>query len=372
MEDSEKPSEDEGVGIKAGVAASESKEEAAAPEDSAEENLFVTVDDEGLTECSGEPKRDDREFEGVEMELVPEEEVLSVDHEGTPVQDEPEDRGREPMDLATPLDEGSEAHLPEPHEEEKPWCDVEGEEGPADMALDPCFEEEEEEEEGGFKLELTAHERAKTDEDELGSSFSSNPKFEEQDELQVEEEVDEEAADAMRLNSHIDPSYQPESEELLYEGDVDIEPVPPQENVEAEWNEEAMGDREEENKEEGYVVRIHDDNMDIDEGATKSQEPVKEPPPKKSSTPPSRVAPPKQSKASSDSRFVSPSVCVFACLSTGTPTPAARPHTPNPVVLIDSVPLVDNLTHLCAQLAMWCSGWRVLWFVNEVVQEHKT
>ena len=348
------PFEDGNVGAESSSVATKGPTE---QDDSRQASLPRDADGgEKTEESEGQAKCDDGEFEGVEMELVPEEEVLAVDHEGTPVLDETLAGAMEPMELATPLEADIETCFPGPEEQ----LNEANEGGPAEMALEE--EEEVVEEEEGFHLELDTR-GAKVDEDDLGSSFSSDPKFEEPDddlEEDLREEEDEEAsADRARLNSHIDPSYHPESDELLYEGDVEIDPAP-EDREGAEPDEEAEPDSEafllEESKEEGYVVRIHDDSMDIDEGASKSHEPEKKKPPtEKPSSPPVGDA----RSADETVRFVSPSVCVVAPLSPQVRTPACTrslhrplPGHPGPV---PGRPTARPLPLLCL-VEVWHSG----------------
>ena len=187
----------------------------------------------------------------VSVEVSVEEDGSDIDVERTtPVLDEPVVESTEqPMELATPPDTDVEVHS-----EQTP--EVHGDPTPKVEEKDT---EKEKDENDSFKLNFKI---------EGDSAFSD--KLDEQPMTEEgAEEADEKKA-LERLDSvQIDPSYQPDDEELLYEGDVENEP-------EIGGGKEVGGEKKEDislddGKEDGFIVDLHGDSMELDDGPKEAE-----------------------------------------------------------------------------------------------------
>ena len=212
----------------------------------------------------------------VSVEISIEEDVSEIDVEGTPPGDIPaphreasaeDEPVAEPMDLVTPLDTDIECQF-EVQEEEMPV----GEDS-------KVKEDGKDTEESSFKVEVeTDSTLEKVDKESLVDGDVKEKKEEESEEKKAIE----------RLDSSL--SFQPDAEELLYEGDVENEQeCIPEEDVkkaEATLREgEEDGKTEEftpgEAKEDGFIVDLHGDSMEIDEGSIEAEKKRSEAPGKK-------------------------------------------------------------------------------------------
>ena len=230
--------------------------------------------------------QDDVEVEQheVSVEISIEEDVSEIDVEGTPPGDIPaphretsadDEPVAEPMDLVTPLDTDIECQFEVQEEEMPPGEDSKVKEDGKDA------------EEGSFKVEVeTDNTLEKVDKESLID--------EEVKEEEEEAEGSEDKKAIERLDSVL--SFQPDAEELLYEGDVENE-------LESKQEKEEHGKKEEftldEGKEDGFIVDLHGDSMEIDEGPKEAEKKRSEMPGKKTGAEARRKTP-----AAEVSRFV--------------------------------------------------------------------
>lgn len=187
------------------------------PEEDRESKPVITTEDEGGEENA----------------------LLDLNRGSTPLQDEP-------MDLATPIDSDTELKfdVQEPPESE---TKAENEE---DSAL------------GGIKLEIAEVEEGSVDEEELEDKVAKES-----------EGAKAEGGRLDRLDSvQIDPSYQPESEELLYEGDIEDEPETKSEAKREEKREEEISEKKDVFLLDEDIVAVHSDTMEIDDTPKVQQE----------------------------------------------------------------------------------------------------
>ena len=233
--------------------------------------------------------QDDVEVEQheVSVEISIEEDVSEIDVEGTPPGDIPaphretsadDEPVAEPMDLVTPLDTDIECQFEVQEEEMPPGEDSKVKEDGKDA------------EEGGFKVEVeTDNTLEKVDKESL---IDEEVKEKKEEEEEAEGSEDKKAIE--RLDSVL--SFQPDAEELLYEGDVENE-------LESKQEKEEHGKKEEftldEGKEDGFIVDLHGDSMEIDEGPKEAEKKRSEMPGKKTGGEARRKTP-----AAEVSRFV--------------------------------------------------------------------
>ena len=160
---------------------------------------------------------------------------------GTPVQDDAPatgDHSNEPMELGTPIDSEFDIKF-DSHEQNA---------NDSGVKIEPEI------------AEIEGEDTVKTSSAEL-AEVKLEMKAEVKVDVKAEKEDMEESPESKsgrsleRLDSSIDPSYQPGSEELLYEGD-------PENENETEVKTDAIGGGED----EGFIVDLHDRSMDIDVG----------------------------------------------------------------------------------------------------------
>ena len=124
------------------------------------------------------------------------------------------------------------------------------------------------------------------------SLIDEEVKEKKEEEEEVKESEEKKAVE--RLDSVL--SFQPDAEELLYEGDVENE-------LESKQEKEEHGKKEEftldEGKEDGFIVDLHGDSMEIDEGPKEAEKKRSETPGKKTGGEARRKTP-----AAEVSRFV--------------------------------------------------------------------
>lgn len=182
------------------------------------------------------------------IEVSIEEDGSEIDVEGTPpVQDEPAAENTEqPMELATPPDTDIEVQGGEVSE----VAEKDSEKETADR--DSKF---------NFKLELESDNAFSEKMDDLCEQPATEEGTKEADEKKALERLD---------SVQIDPSYQPDDEELLYEGDVENE-------RELGGGKEEGGEKKEDislddGKEDGFIVDLHGDSMEIFDDGPKEVE----------------------------------------------------------------------------------------------------
>lgn len=169
----------------------------------------------------------------VEDERLPQEEVELLRAE-TPVRDEVPpigDHSNEPMELGTPIGSNSEFELK--------FEDQDQSANDSGVKIEPEIAEIEGEDSVKTSYLEPAETKTAENKDEPGNAETSP--------------ASKSARSMERLDSSIDPSYRPDSEVLLYEGDPEHEP---------EVKTETIGTGEDDD----FIVDLHDSSMDIDEG----------------------------------------------------------------------------------------------------------
>ena len=231
-----------------------------------------------------------------------------LEHEGTPLQDESSEAMLQPMDLASPLDSDS---------------DINFDEFEQSGASEVGKLKKKEEESAETMEEVEVKQKETTSGDQRNES-------EETDHQKTEGRVE-------RLDSvQIDPSYQPDAEELLYEGDVENEPEAKTDGKMEGVTEESEKKEDflmEEAKEEGFIVDLHDVSMEIDDHLKTHEEKRGKADKSDKEAPGSHPAEKDSTQQSSDqrrketsddvSRFVS---LLLNFLSTGPPFSLAESH----------------------------------------------